>query len=138
MNIDDLAAALRTIAEENWQKFQQPIFLSVLPKRLVDRLQADYKQVLGEQSLKSYIQASGSEKGYRLVEHPTQRAKLGLVPAGISFEFPLDDKVAAVYKNELSRQDIDGFVRVLQSMSADELRSVSLPAHLVVTLLSKR
>ncbi len=39
MTIDDLANALRDIASEDWQTYQQPVLLSRLPKKLSERLQ---------------------------------------------------------------------------------------------------
>lgn len=137
MTTDDLASALRDIAEETWQASRKPMLLSGLPSELGKRLPEDYKLVLGDETLKSYIKASGSNNGYRLVEHPTQKAKLGIVPAGASFEF-FTESTIPVASEDLSRQDIEGFVRVLRSLPTDELRGLSLPAGLVVRLLGTK
>lgn len=136
MKNEDLIAALETVARHYWDTHQRPVLLSQLPKALENQLQADYKPTLGEVSLKSFIKDSQSSAGYRLVEHPMQRAKLGIVPAEVNFEFV--DETDAQADKGLSRHDIEGFTRVLRSMTPEELRSVSLPAALVVKLLGTK
>lgn len=136
MTIDDLVNALRDIASEDWQAYQQPVLLSRLPKKLAERLHGDYKSILGVGSLKNFIKESPPDRGFRLVEHPTQRAKLGVVPRGIDFEFPIESDAPS--SGALSKQDIEGFTRVLRSLTPDELRRVTLPANLVVRLLDTK
>lgn len=131
---DDLANTLRDIASEDWQAYRQPVLLSRLPKKLSERRPPiDYKLILGTGSLKSFIRDNAPAGGYRLVEHPTQRAKLGIVPASVDFEFPIE--LDTPTSEALSRQDIEGFTRVLRFLTPDELRCVSLPASLVLRLL---
>lgn len=136
MTNEDLIAALQGIAQKHWDTHKTPTLLSQLPKLLSTHLQADYKPILGTVSLKSFIKTSQGLGGYRLVEHPTQRAKLGIVPPGVDFEFPVttDEKTIST----LSRQDIEGFARVLGALTPDELRHVSLPATLVIKLLETK
>lgn len=136
MTNEDLIAALQDIAQKHWDTHKNPVLLSQLPKLLSTYLQADYKPILGMVSLKSFIKTSQGLGGYRLVEHPTQRAKLGIVPPEVEFEFPIaaNEKVIST----LSRQDIEGFARVLGTLTPDELRHVSLPATLVIKLLETK
>jgi hypothetical protein len=134
MTSDKLAEAMRAVAEENWHALRQPMLLSELPRKLAERLNADYKLLLGSESLKGFIKSTGPSNGYRLVEHPIQRAKLGLVPSNVDFEFTVDSEGAGLLK-DVSTRDIEGFVRVLRSLTPDELSRVLLPAHLVVKLL---
>lgn len=136
MTREELIVALQAIAQESWSAHQSPTLLSHLPKVLEQRLQSNYKLVLGAESLKGFIKASQAAGMYRLVEHPTQRAKLGIVPAGVDFEF-LPEKVNQV-TDALSKNDIEGFMRVLNSLTSDELRGLSLPAVLVVKLLETK
>lgn len=136
MNVDDLSSALREIAQDHWKIIQQPVLLSGVPTRLQEKLGGDYKEVLGGESLKSFIKTSGSKNGYQLVEHPTQRAKLGLIPGDVVFEFPEDEAKDVPLSSALTKQDIDGFVKVLKCLTAEELTRVTLPASLLVKLLS--
>lgn len=136
MTTDNLANTLREIAIENWQAFRQPMLLSGLPKKLSERLDADYRQILGAVTLKKFIKDSGPAMGFRLVEHPTQRSKLGIVPTDVDFEFQIEPSIPV--SDTLSYQDIQGFTRVLRSLTPDELRRMALPASLVVRLLDSK
>lgn len=138
MNIEDIGNGLRHLAEEHWKAKGQPILLSNLPKKIEELIKADYKEILGQVSLKNYIKESGLRNNYRLVEHPTQKAKLGIVPADVVFEFADTPTSSSFIQAEVSKSDIDGFVRVLRSLTPDELRQVSLPANLVVRLLDSK
>jgi len=137
MMADDLTAALRKIAQENWSSSAHPILLASLPKRLEDIVGSEYRSLLADQSLKSFIRATEATGKYRLVQHPTQSAKVGLLPAEAVYEFP-DDSGHLAARANLSQRDVEGFVRVLDSLTADELRHVTLPATLVVRILSIR
>ena len=134
MDVDDLSRALREITDAHWADNQRPVFLSALPKELLQRIGGDYKAVLGEESLKTFIgKTSGNASGYKLVEHPTQHAKLGVVPVSVEFEFELEE--APSTRSRLTREDVQAFARVLQSFSADERKAMALPATAVARLL---
>jgi hypothetical protein len=136
MTKDDLIGALQAVAKNFWDEYHRPMLLSQLPKVLEDHLHGDYKSLIGTTSLKSFIKDTEAAGTYRLVEHPTQRAKVGIVPNGSDFEFSAEMEPPST--DRLSRQDIEGFTRVLHSLTLDELRRVSLPASLVVRLLETK
>jgi hypothetical protein len=137
MMANDLTAALRKIAQENWSSSSHPILLASLPKRLEVIIGSDYRSLLADQSLKSFIRATEATGKYRLVQHPTQSAKVGLLPAEAVYEFP-GDSGHLVARVDVSPKDVEGFVRVLDSLTTEELRHVTLPATLVVRILSIR
>lgn len=137
MKNDDLLKALRAIAEESWASRNEPVLLSVLPKLLSDRLSGDYRETLGSRSLKSFIKESGEKNGFYLIEHPTQRAKLGIAPVGAGYKFPSDDSIMPTV-DEISDQDVNGFVRILETLTPEEIGRVSFPASFLVRLLSKK
>lgn len=135
MDIEQLKAALRDIVVRDWEKYQQPVYLSSLPKLLSNGFGIDYKLVLGDSSLKQFVEESPVDAGYRLVKHPKQRAKLGIVPANVNYDFPEDfaDSIP-----DFTSQDVDAFVKIMRSLSGDELSRISLPATLVIKLLGDR
>ncbi|MCA8464332.1 hypothetical protein [Burkholderia cepacia] len=137
MSADELLNALREIAEEGWASHRDAVLLSALPKKLDARMSTDYRVILGAQSLKKLIINRGPANGVRLVEHPTQRAKLGIVPAGVDFQFPSPEP-AALSPETISEHDISGFVRVMETLTQDEIRQVSFPASFIVRLLGKK
>lgn len=133
MDVNDLSDALRQIAENYWADHSRPHLLSALPRELSTRLGSDYKTLIGDESLKTFISRTGETSGYRLVEHPTQRAKLGIVPAGVDYTFETAE--ASSPAAGASREDVQAFARVLLSLSADERKSLTLPAEVVARLL---
>jgi hypothetical protein len=136
MNNENIIAAIEAVARHYWGTYQRPLLLSQLPKLLQKQLSADYKPVLGQASLKSFIKDNQSAARYCLVQHPNQHAKIGIVPADVDFAF-VDETDAQVNK-DLSKHDVEAFTRVLRSMTLEELRSLSLPAALVVKLLGAK
>mgnify|MGYP003554565011 CR=1 FL=1 len=133
MTTPNLAAILLEISQKNWSEKARPVLLSALPKLLNEQLNDDYKSLLAEESLKSFIKRTEEQSGYRLVEHPTQRAKLGLIPASENFSFESEEKSSTVI--DMNRDDIYAFARVLQSLSEDDRKSITFPASVVMKLL---
>ena len=137
MMTNELTAALGRITKANWSSLSQPILLASLPKLLEETIGSDYRSLLADQSLKSFIKATESTGQYRLVQHPTQSAKVGLIPAEAAYEFPIISS-NVVAREDVGHRDVEGFVRVLTSLTTEELRQVALPATLVVRIFSIR
>lgn len=133
MDANELSNALRQIAESFWDENARPLFLSALPRALLQRLGVDYKDALVNESLKAFILRTGQQSGYRLVEHPKQRAKLGIVPSNVTFEFELEE--ASPRTLNITRKDVEAFARVLMALSAEERKLIAIPADAVARLL---
>lgn len=142
----DLTTALKDLAADYWNARQEPILLSQLPERLEARIPG-YKDLLGGKSLKAFALAAGAPAGFKLVEHHSQRAKLGLVPADVEFEFPKDAEVAESPASAASpRQGSAGrpvrneepvltILRALRTLPPEELEKVVIPVSTLVKLL---
>ncbi|MBB4732229.1 hypothetical protein [Xanthomonas arboricola] len=136
MDEERLRAALRELAVQEWDESKRPVFLSHLPKILKDRFEIDYKIILGGRSVKQFILANSPDSGFKLVQHPGQRAKVGLVPSQADFAFPVDPIAVAEIK-EITAQDVRGFLNILNNLPPEELARLQLPADIVVRLLKK-
>ena len=135
MDHTTLGTALKTIAEEQWQQRRQPVFLSSLPPLLEAKGLVNYKEILGSQSLKDFLKDSGPSYGCKLVEHPTLRAKLALVPLDVPFDFTSDAaKPPAV---SITPADVETFFRVL-TFAAEDGSNFMLPASVVTKLIAIR
>lgn len=128
-----LGAALKSIADEQWQQRRQPVFLSALPPLLLAKGLDNYKEILGSQSLKQFIKDSGPTFGCKLVEHPTLRAKLALVPLDVPFEFAAEVRFTPAAS--IAPEDVNTFFRVLAFLAEDG-SDLMLPASVVAKLLS--
>ena len=85
-----LIKSLEKIAATHWKTTGQPVLLSNVPPLLAGD-EPEYKEFLGNQSLKQFIKETEVEPSsqYKLITHPNQSAKLGLVPLpeGDKFQF---------------------------------------------------
>ena len=134
----ELGDHLRVIVNENWAQSERPILISLVPDHL--RLRApneDYKSALGSASLKTFVKSSQNEFGYRVVEHPTQKAKVGLVPEGTDYKFP-DDEAKAVEANPdtFNKSGADGIalLKSLAKLSDSDLDKITIPVAVLAKL----
>ncbi|WP_298236582.1 hypothetical protein [uncultured Azohydromonas sp.] len=135
MDVQFLGAALKAIADENWTKRRQPVFLSALPGLLTARGLDNYKEALTTgQTLKLFIRDSGPTYGCRLVEHPTMRAKLALVPLDVPFEFDTEPR-KATEQADITASDVETFFKVL-AFVANDGSNFMLPASVIAKLIA--
>jgi hypothetical protein len=135
-NVDrkDLCRAVSEIADSHWHLKQMPVLLSALPDMLREKIGTDeYHKILGVTKIKSFIKSSGEEFGYKLIEHPTQRARIGVAPVSATYQFKVEADVRVV-----SREDAHAFVRGLGKLSEEDLRGISIPASLIVKLFGEK
>lgn len=134
MTSSEVLVEIRRIVDEEWAAHARPVLLSNLPRSLEQSLGGDYKVVLADKSLKSYLQEHASDAGVKLVQDPVHRARVGVIPAGQQFAFPDPPEAAA----QISAADARAFGRVLAAMTAEEQRTSMLPASFVARLLAAR
>lgn len=83
MTKDELIKFLQRRTTEVWGVSEQPYYLARVQPDL-RKSGNDYREAAGEQTL---AQFSETVPSIRVVRHPHQKAKIGLVPASSSFEF---------------------------------------------------
>ncbi len=135
MEEERLKAALREICTEEWNASARPIFLSHVPRILADRFQIEYKLILKGKSLKAFVTETSPDAGYRLIQHPVQRAKVCIVPSQADFSFALDSENLA--QESFSKQDFQGVIKALKLLTPDELSELKIPARIIVRLFEK-
>jgi hypothetical protein len=133
--LKNLQAAILEIATSYWQGRNWPVLLSNMPPLLEAKVPG-YKDIIAPRNLKTFIKETADAAGYRLVEHPSQRARLGVIPSGINFEFPSDEEgeshIPAPRKNE---EIVLSFLRALSTLPNSELEKVVIPASVLARLL---
>lgn len=142
----EVKMALKRIADAHWAHRESPILLSELPKKLKDEA-PNYKEVLGGKSLKAFAMAGGQGAGFKLIVHPSQPAKLGLVPEHVEFEFPNDEAhpqgdISAVLglggvrtRIPRSQEPVLVLLRALRTLPSEELEKVVIPVSTLIKLL---
>ncbi len=137
---DGLKAFLMARTQSHWDEYQQPYFLS----RAATDIKAqgiDYRDILKDEKLKEFSRRVRIEDGFRLVEHPSQKAKVGLVPTDIAFQFPVevdDAQQGGSPQNRVHGQTLLDFLHALSRLPPEDLDAVVLPTRVLVKLATKR
>lgn len=145
-NEQEVKTALKKIADAHWDARKTPILLSELPEKL-EAEAPDYKEVLAGKSLKAFALSVGEDSGFKLITHPSQRAKLGLAPANVDFEFPKEEAMplgvsspaagqeGARDRGPRSQEPVLVLLRALRALPPEELEKVVIPVSTLVKLL---
>lgn len=128
-----LVAALKSISEKYWAERNLPALLSALPRMLESEI-PDYRTVLGLRTLKAFIKETEAA-GYKLVEHPVQRARVGIAPAAAAYEYPLESPLSKTIPSKSNQGATLAFFRALATLPEAELDKVVIPASVLVKLL---
>ena len=138
MNDQELTAAIKEISEEYWAEHSFPALLSGLPKKLEAKF-PDYRTTLGARSLKAFIKETECVESYWLIEHPTIRAKVGVSPASVTYEFPQEPvrqpKKPAVIESSDNQATTLAFLRVLATLPESDLDKIVIPVSILTKLL---
>ena len=127
--------SLKAISDRNWAEKKYPLLLSALPRILEEEV-PDYRTVLGPCTLKRFIKETGEAAGYKLVEHPTQRARVGIAPAATTYEFPPEPSHVPKPIAAKSNQEVTlAFFRALATLPDSDLDKLIIPASVIVKLL---
>ena len=130
--------------EAKWQAIKQPFFLSnIAPALKVENL--SYREYIGEERLKSAMIRLSETYSFKVIEHPTKRAKIGLIPKYADFNFVSDTSAvtdtAKMQDDALSQGATEAaseFLNALARLPPDLLDGISIPATTLARLLQKK
>lgn len=102
-----------------------------------------YRDVLDGEKLKDFIVRTAGEGGYQLVQHPVQRAKLGLVPAGETFTFedPNEEIGSALLLGEADGRrgaQLLAFLDTISRLPREDQDEIVIPTRVLVKLARKK
>lgn len=125
-------------AREAWEARQQPYYLSNLAPAL-KQAGFTYRDVTGEGSLAAWAEGANQEE-WRVVRHPQQTSKIGVVPAGSPFTFDAAEAGASV-RDDASRLRkkpiVVRFLEELRKLDQSDLDKIVLPVSVIVKLLDE-
>jgi hypothetical protein len=139
---EGLQRFLKEKADAFWRDKKFPYLLSYIGVDMkADGF--DYRSIVGEEGLKAFVRRTQRAGGYRLVEHPSQKAKVGIVPADFSYVFPEtaiaesshEYKQTKVATNEKA---VIGFLRALSRLPETDQDAVVIPVRVLTKLLGTR
>lgn len=136
-----IIAFLREKAEARWQE-KQPYPLSLAAAEIKSEGGIDYRAVLRDERLKAFVKRTQNQGGYKLIEHPNQKAKLVIVPTAAEFEFPVETSPTGAKRDDSSEEHSERalvqFLRALAKLSDDEIDGVVIPTSVLVKLVGRR
>nr|WKF58337.1 hypothetical protein HUO10_002835 [Paraburkholderia busanensis] len=136
MEEKQLSGYLKSIADDVWARSGEPALLSNLPVELRILAGGDnYRDALGKRTLKAFIAETGSIYGYKLVEHPAQKAKVGVVPSDAQFSFPPECKAEQNAGNRRAgANDVIALFAILGKLSPEDLEKITIPVSVLTKL----
>ncbi len=141
MNETELKEFLVERVKTHWEVAKNMLFLADVPSELREHKHIDYRDVLGEKRLKAFVSETEQAGGYRLVQHPNQKAKLGLVPYEEKFEFPDSEKDETKSKQAShlpsnTRKITLDFLAIVNSLPMSDRLEVNIPTRVIAKLLN--
>jgi hypothetical protein len=139
---DTIIEFLKDKANTAWQT-QKPYLLSFAVPDMLEA-QIDYQAILNGERLKGFVERTAGEGRYRVVKHPHQRAKVGVVPSDSQFEFEdANHKEAASDFRSVRGESAQGavllsFLGALSTLPEEDLDAIVIPTRVLVRLAKKR
>ena len=146
MTKDELIEFLQRRTTEVWDVSKQPYYLARVQPDLRESGK-NYREATGEQTLALF---SETVPNIRVVRHPHQKAKIGLVPASSSFEFseiegqssteattPALPSRSRVYRPGSQRVVVD-FLQLLSTLDDDDLKDFHIPSLVLAKMLRSK
>lgn len=138
MNNDvKLVEALSAIANDYWRP-DSPIYLSSIPK-ILDKTFSNFREILGDRSLKSFAKATEGQGHYEVIEDPVQRSRVVLAPSGKGFKFdsPSPSTSSPESRPTKTRVKTLDFLDCLALLPEGDRSKVVIPVEVLIKLLAK-
>lgn len=137
---EDLICKIQKITKAFWDTHNQPLLLSDLPRKLIEEGIDNYKEI-AEGNMKKFVSSSMSSDNYKLIVHPHQKAKIGIIPATESYSYDVSfeprDKKTNYRDCNISEKSAILFLRSLSKLSDEEIDSIVIPTKVLAKLFSK-
>ncbi|WP_143850959.1 hypothetical protein [Brucella thiophenivorans] len=143
---ETLIAFLNKKASEEWELRQQPYLLSLVPHEF-NSDKSIYQEILAGERLKSFVKRTAHEAEYKLVEHPSQKAKVGIIPTATEFKWAdslsahneSDIKITKKLKKiEAHPSKLILFLQSIADLKDEELDRMGVPLKVILRLAEMR
>lgn len=134
----ELVDILSDITKRHWSTHKKPLLLSSIPPLLVNQFQ-DYKIALSGRTLKRFVKETENleDSQYKYIEHPSQKAKVGLTPKEINYLFPEPTNSNEINPTFLSdsEKSLINFLKALKNLSQEDQDKIHLPVSVIVNMI---
>jgi hypothetical protein len=139
--IEELSKFIADRTRQEWELTQEPYLLAKIPPALQGQGK-NYREIIDPMTLKQFV--SSLTDTVQLVQHPTQKSKIGLIPNGATYSFanlyqggatsvPSNKQKSSYSRNP--KNVILNFLQALSHLEAKELEKVQIPISVLVRLL---
>lgn len=137
-----LLETVEDLTKRKWEKDSQPLLLSHMGTELASK-DIDYKSILGDTPIGKFI--SDKSKQIKVIKHPTQHAKIGVIPSDENYEFSTPQETQDAEHTETekgkaqdlkrSRRAFYNFISEVSRLPSEDIDSIVIPTRVVVKLL---
>lgn len=133
-----LGAFLKQKALESWEQESPYLLSSINPDLRTQEI--SYRDVIGdEETLKQFVTRTADAYGYKLVQHPLQKPKVGIIPADKEFTFGETLSVLPVAGRQHRGEGVlYSFLKALGKLPAADIDKVVIPTSILVKLARYR
>lgn len=123
---------LKESVSKNWERTGEPFLLSSIGSKFNKE---EIKQHTGGLSITNWIRNNLDSLELKLISHPTQKEKIGLIPKNEKFSYETDE-ISTTSTNLTDRELTLSFIELLQKKcTPKELEEINLPLKVLVKLL---
>ena len=148
MNLENqessIVTKIKDIVERKWKSDAQPLLLSNLVPEL-ESAGEEISSLFDSERPKSFINRTQTAGQYKLVFHPNQKAKIGIVPADKEYRFALDSvdeeeqvPVFLTSKAGIPPRRNSKFLEALSKLEDSELDQITIPLKVLLKILGER
>jgi hypothetical protein len=120
---------LKESVSENWKKTGEPFLLSSIGSKFTKE---EIKKNTGGLSITNWIRNNLDSLDLKIVSHPTQKEKIGLIPKNEKYSYETNE----IRTNLTDRELTLSFIELLQKKcTPKELEEINLPLKVLVKLL---
>jgi hypothetical protein len=132
-------------AKQTWDSHNTAYLLSLLTPKL-KQMGLDYKDVTGPDTLSKWATSVSQDK-FNVVRDKNAKARIGVVPRGVSFDFSnqeLDNNTESLSVRIRPKVDryrkpvVVRFLEELSKLSNEELETVIIPVPVIVKLMNDK
>ena len=138
---NNLIEFLKWKTSEEWELRQQPYLLSLVPTEFPEP-ESVYREILDGERLKAFVKRTAQDAGYTVVEHPRQKAKVGLVPSNSHFKWADEphSKIESASNMTVVQTptSFQSFLHSLAALSDNELDGMNIPLKTILKLAGLR
>jgi len=139
MELTPFVTTLQAATRAYWDANKRPLLLSNLPVIFAE-LMVDYRTELDGETLKAFVGRTSDAATYKVITHPVHRAKIGLVPPEVDYEFEVDpEPVQEAAPSEIApvQNDAIALLNILSKLDAEDLEKINIPVSVLAKLFKQ-